>query len=549
MGYKNTSEDSLKKLQKSIFSNLKKKALALEEGSKELKSYQNAQHRYSKREFEISDLEELIYSINKSQIVYLGDFHSFDQSSKNMERLLIELSKNKNQKLALGVEFVFQEHQNSIDFYLKGFISELEFLEEVDYCESWRFPWQHYRPFFQMARKFNFDVLALNSRGTLKERDLNASKKIVDYIHHNPTNKFLVLFGELHIIPNKLPQLVQRQMNNLHHTIIHQNLDTIYWKVRETDVEPLDTVVAFSKNEFCLLSSPPWIKYESMIYWYENLCDDPDFDLHERILELRPGPNEIGAEDSFLDVSYKISALLGLDISQEILEDFNIRDFHELEGFSSKITKFPPRLSKLYNEFIKEGTDFKLPFDNYYYCSAPVLNKISYLAGSHLLFHFSKKSSFFNDRVLLKRNKENIYIYFFFYSFFSYITAKIINPYRKCNLYTDFEKGINQKKVSKKRKSYLLLTIDVLNTPKSNPNYLKEILKEHKLSIIFQSAKSSGHFLADVFFDESLKIDLKEFQKVKDFIFSENISTKSFISFIRTIVPKKNLKKYKKRMF
>ena len=53
-----------------------------------------------------------------------------------------------------------------------------------------------------------------------------------------------------------------------------------------SDEDPVKQgIVSFSQNEFCIVSAPPWVKYESMVYWYENLCDDPDFDIHEYIIE------------------------------------------------------------------------------------------------------------------------------------------------------------------------------------------------------------------------------------------------------------------------
>ncbi|CAN0336872.1 unnamed protein product, partial [Chrysoparadoxa australica] len=164
----------------------------------------------------------------------------------------------------------------------------LEFLEEIDYHKSWRFPWSYYRPFFEMARKHNLQIVALNSDGTLEERDLRAAETIGEALKKNPNERFLILFGELHIVPNKLPARLEKiagdLIENYRATIIHQNLDEVFWKIHEVEIEKHNQIVKFGDLEFSLQTAPPWIKYESMIYWYENLSDDPEFELHDYIL-------------------------------------------------------------------------------------------------------------------------------------------------------------------------------------------------------------------------------------------------------------------------
>ena len=138
------------------------------------------QRKYASREFTEATMENLFSAIEKSHVVYLGDFHSFDQNTRNLERLTRTLIEQK-QTFSLGVEFVPREYQYAIDYYLQGMISEFEFLEEIRYHESWRFPWIYYRPFFQMARDNNVPVLALNSEGPLSSRDKVASEIIKDF--------------------------------------------------------------------------------------------------------------------------------------------------------------------------------------------------------------------------------------------------------------------------------------------------------------------------------------------------------------------------------
>ena len=50
----------------------------------ELREYQKGQELYGLKEYEITSIEHLINSIEKSQIIYFGDFHTFDRVLKTL---------------------------------------------------------------------------------------------------------------------------------------------------------------------------------------------------------------------------------------------------------------------------------------------------------------------------------------------------------------------------------------------------------------------------------------------------------------------------------
>ena len=142
----------------------------------------------------------------------------------------------------------------------------------------------------------------------------------------------LILFGELHIYPNKIPQLVSQKIKDIKQTIIHQNLDEVFWKLNTMDQVGGwgDKIVKFNSQEFCLQTSMPWIKYESMIYWYENLCEDPEFDLHQYIIETGSKLFSSNIQDNFLLILQKITNQLNLDVTDSELEDFNLYDHQKI---------------------------------------------------------------------------------------------------------------------------------------------------------------------------------------------------------------------------
>ena len=146
---------------------MRKRALAQEgDPPAELIRYRRDQERFSKRKFKAVPMNELFEQIDKSRLIYLGDFHTFDQSSRTLQRLLRHMLKTKDKKLSLGMEMVNEEDQIYLDSYIQGLISEQEFLESINYHESWRFPWKHYRPFFEMAKNKGLKLSLLIQKET-----------------------------------------------------------------------------------------------------------------------------------------------------------------------------------------------------------------------------------------------------------------------------------------------------------------------------------------------------------------------------------------------
>ena len=173
------------KLQRKMYDYLKSKALDYEGiVSDELNEYRNNMNSLAIRDFENVGLNHLLHQIDISNVIYLGDFHTFDQSSRNLKRILkILLAKGK--KITLGLELVHHKHQDFIEGFLSGHITELEFLEEINYHESWRFPWTHYSVLFQEAKKGNVNIIGLNSEGSLSQRDEKASEIVSSFLKEN----------------------------------------------------------------------------------------------------------------------------------------------------------------------------------------------------------------------------------------------------------------------------------------------------------------------------------------------------------------------------
>ena len=73
----------------------------------------------------------------------------------------------------------------------------MEFLEAINYQESWRFPWGHYREIFKFAQSEDIPIIALNSSGSLLERDKHAASLIHKELKNNPNDSMIVLLENI----------------------------------------------------------------------------------------------------------------------------------------------------------------------------------------------------------------------------------------------------------------------------------------------------------------------------------------------------------------
>lgn len=516
------------KLRRNIYDHLKSRALELEKPTAQLLAYAKEQIDFSKREFKSIEIEQIKNSVLNSHVIYIGDFHTFDQNIRNVLRVIKFIIGNKEECI-IGLEMIHSEHQIFIDAFLERHITELELLESINYHNSWRFPWTHYKLIFDIARKNDLKIIGLNTEGSLPERDRFAAKQIIESYKNHPKAKLIVLYGELHITPSKMPQDVLNLNPNISHTIIHQNLDEVYWEFIKTGKE--QGIVSFNDFEFCIISAPPWIKYESMIYWYENLCDDPDFDIHEYIIENGKKVFSDDTDETFLQLSIEIARQLNIEVEVDEIENFNLYDHTNLEYTESLIDQYDLELREFLNYLIETNKSFKLPNSFTYYCSSYSMNRIAYLVGVHIfhLTHQTKKldvTKVDNNYKFVVLCLEAIYAYFF---------SKIVNPHRKCDLYGDIEKNNNTKASDE-----LALAMEIIDSQN-----IKDI-PPRKLSTLYEASLIVGHILGEYFYQS---LASKDNDLNKDDLIKTQITPESFHHLKNLILQNKDYKKHQKRYF
>lgn len=518
---------SIDKLYQKLNSNLKEKAISYE-GKKtpEHLRYEHNLVKFSRSKFKITNLKELLNSINQSDIIYLGDFHTFDQQTKNLERILKQLINKKN-KFSLGLEMVQAKDQVFIDAYLQNELTEKEFLESIRYYETWKFPWSNYKVLFDMAKKFKFNITGLNSRGTLKERDLYASKILRTLLNENKYKKILVLFGELHILANKIPLLVKESNPpSLKQLIIHQNIEQLYWKLSKKN--QLQEIIKFSSSsikQYHLITTPPWTKYESINYWYENLLENDDFDLHRYIIETGLKTTLSDCLDQITFFEKEISKILHRKSIR--CDSIELLDQTQIENIKKKINQIKNKnAQKYFNILIEKNRPFILPNQDAIYCPNYSFNRLTYATG---LYYFDQSAHYVFDQA---NNKTEVLNYLLNQYCFAFFCSKIFNPHRKCPMYMDL-------KVSS---DIAIKLIDQRN---------KKIVSTLSEETIIETSKLIGHFLGELLYRGILKkSQTKKFMRIIDELLKGNfLKDQMQLSLIDAILINKEYKNLKKNLF
>ncbi len=323
---KSSSREELIRIQKRVAERLKREIeLSLKKPSQELIRYRQEYENEFRSFKRITSMDELIEAARQADIIYNGDYHPMAQAQRIPLRILRELIKYRP-RITLALEMVLAHHQPILDKFMADEISEPEFLKAIEYQKTWGFPWQNYRNLFIFAKDNNMEVIGINSqghrgKGALKKRDLVAARIIANQYIRDPGRLIYVFDGDLHVSPTHLPAATEEILNAHGHNpkslIIYQNNERIYWELADRNLEQDAEVVLIDDNKFCVMSTPPIIKYQSYLNWIENTNE---------LSSPYPrswGPFWTGScdlYDQMLDLASLIAEFLEID--QEGIDDF-----------------------------------------------------------------------------------------------------------------------------------------------------------------------------------------------------------------------------------
>lgn len=426
MGMGDTFADRLK-LRQEIFQKIKKQVqLYLGPESEDIREYALAYKKVIEaKKWSLSNKEDLYHQIMTSQIVFGGDFHSFAQAQKVHLRILREIAPQR--RVLLCLECVPSQFQAYLQQYMEDVISEEEFLVKVDWQQNWGFPWEHYKALFQEIKSHGGQCFGLNqvfkkkTAKNLLRRDDHAAEILKRlYFTKSSEDLLYVIYGDLHIAKDHLPtQFLDRIEESVKTVSIYLNPERIYFDLAKQNKSPEGVVLKFSDDEFCLLESPPWVKWQSYLLFLEENIDE--------VLE---------EEDRQLDYTEHVQSLMQLicaDLNVPYEFDEQVYSFADHEFIDLVSEKLEEQDIQWVQGLIANDISFYYPEKHILYLSRATVNYAADLAGHVVHATLAKRKKIFWP-------KETYFLQNIWLETVAFFLSKIVNPHRKAMNLKDLRK-------------------------------------------------------------------------------------------------------------
>ena len=105
-----------------------------------------------------------------ARLVYVGESHDNLRAHDVQLQVIRDLERRFPGRVAIGMEMFRQPQQPVLDRWVAGELGEAEFLEAVDWAETWRIDFGYYRAILELARERRIHVIALNPSRELQQQ-------------------------------------------------------------------------------------------------------------------------------------------------------------------------------------------------------------------------------------------------------------------------------------------------------------------------------------------------------------------------------------------
>ena len=410
--------------------------------------YSKEFYRTLPKSFRTTDLSHIIKDLQNTDVMLFGDFHTHRQAQKGLIRILESyIHQSPDRQIVIAMEMFRAVDQEHINNYLQGEIEEEELLKLCEYEQYWGFPWENYRVIIKFALDYNIQIIGINTdfagKDSLLKRDKFAASILNEIKQQQPDSLCACIIGEYHLADSHLPAQISPEIQTLR---ILTNIDEFYFNRDNYDEYSSTEYLSLKPSLYCILNSPPWIKWRSYSMWEEMKASELDDD-----------PALLYTEESF-DIDYQIVSIighltefLGLSITESEIANFHaycdldnkdLDILHENESVS-------PYTKSMMEQRLKIDGLFYIPEVKYALLESQSLNNLSDLAGQIL---FS---------VLHKYNNKDVVENHFFHRVVmvsaGVLASKTLNPRRKCPDIHSFENELGRlyrKKLSEGDKVY-----------------------------------------------------------------------------------------------
>ncbi|MFH1652779.1 MAG: ChaN family lipoprotein [Pseudomonadota bacterium] len=393
-------------------------------------SYERAYRKSVSDYSSLTTIDKMVKAVLKSDIIYVGDYHTCNQSQRSFLRIIKETVKV-TECFSVGLELIHAKHQATLDKFMSSKISEKTFLNRIQLQEHWVYDlWDNFKPLFDFCRYHRIKIYAIDAAppgSTVRERDKAFAKIIADVWKANPDKKMFVFIGDLHISPQHLPRDVRSRIHNgsskgdFRDLILYQSSEKIYWKLAEKGLFEKTEVVKLDDKSYCRMHTPPIVFQRSYLNWLEH--DEGEIDFAD-------------VRHEFVEIVDRICKFMRIDVDEVHLDKLEIFTSGDL-GFLKRMKDlgFTPR-------DIEQVKKQILSSESYYIAKANIV----YLANLSIN-HAAEEASHFVKSICSGPEKprqiDDAFYANILHEAIGFFGSKIINSKRKSFHLRDFKSLIN----------------------------------------------------------------------------------------------------------
>ena len=404
--------------------------------TKELKLYRERYEKELNRLDWVSiDQKHLFARLEKAQLVVVGDFHAQKQSSRGLLRIIRKMKK----PLILGLECLRAQDQKIIDLFLKGQLSERDFLNQISWKKNWGFPWENYRPLFKWAQQHKVRVFGLNSSSrqkTLRERDEFSADVVSRIKQAYPEHQLFIQYGDLHLASMHLPKSIQKKNPKINLCVVYQSPEILYFKIMESHQELTTDVVKLSEDRWAINGLPPWVKWQDYLLLLES-----GYDRKVSLSDLDP-------TDTVLRSVELISKSFNMITKFDALSVYSSSD----DIFFEKIETLGDVLRRRILESVQEGNSFYIPELQIGYLARLSVNHVTKLAAQYIYF---QEKGF--QKTIVDPKKD--FLKLIWLEAVTYFCSKVKNPKRKTDTLQDIRNSLQKEQFDDRGKEALSLAL------------------------------------------------------------------------------------------
>jgi Haem-binding uptake, Tiki superfamily, ChaN len=259
---------------------------------REIRTYDSHNRRKYLREFSrafrsyhsVLDVQQMQCALHDADVILVGDYHALPASQRYAATLLELRALAGDRPVVLGIETIFARDQHILEEWWRREIDEAELRQRIRFDLDWGYDWTPSYELLVSARDhgeavYGLDCMPRENLRKIGARDRHAAAKIAEIRNRHPNAVIFVLFGESHLAPQHLPQVLQKELPEAKLLTVLQNVDALYWRAAGERTDKVEAV-RVCDDVLCVFNATPLEKYESYRLFLDqwSRCDTgPDF--------------------------------------------------------------------------------------------------------------------------------------------------------------------------------------------------------------------------------------------------------------------------------